>query len=70
VKLPAELREALDRTGLPWGVEEGTKHNKVKLAGRLVGIYPRGKRQEGERRSLLNTIAQVRNAARQIKEAL
>lgn len=70
MRLPVELQEALERTGLPWGVEEGTKHIKVKLAGRLVGIFPRGKKQETKRRSLLNTIAQVRNAARQIKETL
>jgi hypothetical protein len=70
MKIPTELREALDRTGLPWELEEGTKHNKVKLVGHLVGIYPKGRKREAHRRALLNTITQVRNAARQIKEIL
>lgn len=69
MRLPAELREALDKTGLPWEVEASKRHNKVKLSGKLVGIYPLGKKQESDRRPLLNTISQVRAAARQIKEA-
>ncbi len=68
MKLPFELREALDKTGLPWGIEDGKKHNKVKICGKLVAVFPRGKERGSDRRSLLNTIAQVRTAARQIKE--
>lgn len=67
MKLPDELREALDRTGLPWEVEVGKKHNKVKLAGRLVAVYPHGKAQERYRRALLNTITQVRRTARELQ---
>ena len=68
MRLPSELREALDKTGLPWDVELGSKHNKVKLCGRLVAVFPRGGKQEQDKRSLLNTISQVRNAARELKE--
>jgi len=68
MKLPDELREALDNTGLPWAVKLGTKHNKVTLCGRLVAVFPRGRRQEADRRVVLNTISQVRNAARELKE--
>ncbi len=67
MKLPEELREALVKTGLPWEIESGKKHNKVKLAGRLVAVYPHGKKQESEKRALLNTISQVRHAAQEIK---
>jgi len=67
VKLPDELREVLDKTGLPWEVEVGKKHNKVKLAGRLVAVYPHGKAQERYRRALLNTITQVRRTARELR---
>lgn len=67
MKLPCELREALERTGLPWDVEMGKKHNKVKLAGRLVAVYPHGKKQDSDRRALLNTISQVRHAAQEIR---
>ena len=67
MKLPEELREALDGTGLPWEVEAGKKHYKVKLAGRLVAVYPHGKAQERYRRALLNTITQVRRTARELR---
>ena len=70
MKIPAELREALDKTGLPWSIEEGSKHRKVKMGGMLVGVLPHGKRQEAYKRSLLNTLTQVRLAARKIKETL
>ena len=67
MKLPDELREALDMTGLPWEVEAGRKHYKVKLAGRLVAVYPHGKAQERYKRALLNTITQVRRTARELQ---
>jgi hypothetical protein len=67
VKLPDRLREALDETGLPWEVVCGGKHHKVKLAGKLVAVYPHGKAREAEKRSLLNTITQVRRAARELR---
>lgn len=67
MKLPEELREALDGTGLPWEAEAGKKHYKVKLAGRLVAVYPHGKAQERYRRALLNTITQVRRTARELQ---
>lgn len=67
MKMPEELREALDQTGLPWELERGKKHNKVKLAGRLVAVYPHGKAQDAYRRALLNTITQVRRTARELR---
>ena len=67
MKLPCELREALEKTGLPWEVEASKKHNKVKLAGKLVCVYPHGKKQESDRRALLNTISQVRRAAQELR---
>lgn len=66
MKLPDQLREALDKTGLPWEVIKGGKHNKVKLAGKLVAVYPLGKGRDAEKRSLLNTVSQVRRAAQEI----
>lgn len=66
MRLPVELREALDKTGLPWEIENGKKHNKIRLAGRLVGVYPHGKANGDHRRSLLNTITQVRHAAQEL----
>lgn len=67
MKIDPKLEEALCATGLPWATEDGSKHYKIKLAGRLVGIYPKGKAKTAEKRSLLNTISQVRRAAQEIK---
>lgn len=67
MKLPQAMREALDQTGLPWEVEPGKKHNKVKLAGRLVAVYPYGKEQTAYKRALLNSISQIRRAAQELR---
>jgi hypothetical protein len=66
MKLPAQIEEALDATGLPWTLERGTKHQKIRLGGRFVAILPHGKEQTVHRRSLLNTIAQIRRAAQEV----
>jgi hypothetical protein len=67
MKLPDRLRSELEATGFPWEIEPGTKHQKIKLGGKLVAILPRGKAQSTHKRSLLNTIAQVRRAAQEMK---
>lgn len=66
MKVPKELEAELDATGLPWRLEIGKSHRKIRLAGRLVGILPHGKKQEADRRQLLNTIAQVRRMAKEL----
>lgn len=68
MKLPAKVREALEETGLPWGVEAGSRHFKIKVSGRLAGILPKGRPNSSHSRSLLNTVSQIRNVAREIKE--
>ena len=68
MKLHAKIREALEETGLPWDIELGSRHLKIKVSGRLAGILPKGKLQTNHSRSLLNTVSQIRNVAREIKE--
>lgn len=63
---PAALRAVFDETGLPYEIELGGRHAKIKLAGRLVGILPKGSGNEMHSRSLLNTISQVRRMAREL----
>lgn len=63
MRLPNEVREELDNTGLPWKIETGSKHYKIRLAGRLVGIYPQGK-EIAVGRGTRNLRAQVRRVAR------
>jgi hypothetical protein len=67
VKLPSEITVALDATGLPWAMEKGGKHYKIRVAGRLAGVYPRGKHSECDRRAVLNTVTQIRRIAKEIK---
>lgn len=67
MKPPSALKAALDETGLPYEIERGGRHAKIKLAGRLVGILPKGSGNEAHSRSLMNTISQVRRMARELR---
>lgn len=67
-RVPKEVEDELNATGLPWGVELGGKHVKIKLVGRLVGILPLNGRniQQANSVPMKNTIAQIRRAAREL----
>lgn len=67
MRLPSELTVALDATGLPWAMETGGKHYKIKVAGRLAGVYPKGGHNSADKRSLANTVAQIRRVAKEVK---
>ena len=67
MKLPTEITVALEATGLPWVMESGGKHYKIKVAGYLAAVYPRGKHSEHDRRALLNSVAQIRRIAKKVK---
>lgn len=67
MKLDPKVRKVLEDTGLPWCVETGTKHYKVRLNGRLVAIYPQGKKTEASQRANLNVIANIKRLAREMK---
>lgn len=63
MKLPRRVRTALEATGLPWSLEAGGKHIKIRMNGRFIGIAPLGGGHEHDR-ATRNTIAQIRRAAR------
>lgn len=66
--VPGPVRDALEETRLPWEIELGGKHRKIKLGGRLVGILPKGKKmQDAHDRTIKNTVAQIRRTAREIR---
>jgi hypothetical protein len=66
--LPDRVREALEETLLPWNLEIGGKHWKIKLDGRLVGVLPKSKKmQDASGRPIKNTIAQIRRTAKEIR---
>lgn len=64
MRIHKRIRQALDDTGLPWTIESGSKHFKVRLDGRLVAIYPQGTVREASPNDVRNTVANIRRAAR------
>lgn len=64
MRLPAQIEAALEQSGLPWSIETGSKHRKLRVAGRLAGILPRGGHNEKDQRTVLNTVSQIRRVAR------
>lgn len=60
-QIPKKVRQALEETGKPWVIENGSSHRKIKVEGRLVGILPKGKGRDTDR-SEKNIIAQIRRA--------
>lgn len=57
---------ALETTGLPWEIEDGHGHMKIKLAGHLVGVMRRNK-AGAHNRAEKNVIAQIRRKAAELK---
>lgn len=57
---------ALEATGLPWEIEDGHGHVKIKLAGHLVGVMRRNK-AGAHKRAEQNVIAQIRRKASELK---
>ena len=68
MKIPEALRSELDNCGYPWDIENGKKHQKVRVAGRLAAILPHGKQSNRTLVPLKNTIAQVRRIVRELEE--
>ena len=66
-KAEKQIRADLDATGLPYALERGTRHLKIKLMGHLVGIIPmKGRDNVGDRRTYLNVRAQIRRKAKEL----
>jgi hypothetical protein len=66
MKMKHPVMKALDETGLPWHIEQGHGHKKIRLCGRLVGVI--GHNQTGAgKREIANVVAQIRRAAREVQ---
>lgn len=62
------IQTELQATGLPWRIDCGTKHRKIVLQERVVGILPIcGNRLRQNDRGLKNVLSQIRRAAREMK---
>jgi hypothetical protein len=65
IKILEEIRPDLEALGLAWTVENGAKHYKLRIEGRLVSVMSRGPRI-AERREIANTRARIRRLAREL----
>jgi hypothetical protein len=65
----APFEEELAASGVPYEIENGARHYKIKVGGRLCGILPRSGRGSTNR-GILNVMAQVRRAIQEYKEGL
>jgi hypothetical protein len=70
LRIPQEIIDVLEEVG-DYSFEEGTKHTKILLCGRQVGILPNGKGRDGQNRGRQhkNTVAGIKRKIREIKEA-
>lgn len=61
------VRVDLEATGLPYVLEQGSRHVKVKLAGYLVGVLPMNDRNSASHeRAYLNIRSQIRRKAKEL----
>lgn len=66
MRLDPKVKKALEETGLPWTVETGAKHFKVRLDGRLAGTFPLGKKTEASPCANQNLISSIKRLAREL----
>lgn len=68
MRLPTLIEAALEETGQPWVIKMGGKHIKLLVAGRLAGVLPKNGGNESDRRAVHNTVRQIRNVARELRQ--
>lgn len=57
----------LQEQGLPWTIDQGSRHLKLRVCGKFVGILPLGNgSQKG--RATRNVVSQIRRAAAGFRE--
>ena len=60
-----EARAILKDLGVPFDIEQGTRHHKVYMLGRFVSVVPRGQSRDAGRH-WKNFEAQLRRCAREL----
>lgn len=65
-KQTRQVEAWLRETGLPWRIEDGGKHLRVILNGRMIQVIPTACSREAGR-SLLNCRATIRRIAREAR---
>ena len=59
--------EALEATGLPWSIEQGKGHLKIRVGGRLVGVMGVSFKESSPCKRH-NTIAAIRRIAKELEK--
>jgi hypothetical protein len=70
MRVPDDLQDLLDASGLPWRIDNGKRHYKIMVNERLVGILPKGRnlhRKSHNARPRQNTLAQIRRVIRRME---
>lgn len=70
MKIPPSIAAALEDIDLPYEIARGTRHNKIKIAGVLVGTFSRDGRDKNVGRGDANVVAQIRRFVARRKEAV
>lgn len=60
------IRELLDASGRSWTLEQGSKHNKLKVDGHLVLVIPHMFYRDGSGTAAKNALAAVRKHLRSV----
>jgi hypothetical protein len=66
--VPKEIMQELGRLEVPYSIEHGGRHIKIKVNGVLAGILPQNGRFNGDMRATLNVRAQIRRAAKRAEK--
>lgn len=67
MKIPEQIRDALDATGLPYEVKPGKRHYKVYLSGRMCTVFSlSGRKHSPGLSSCAAAVAAIRRCAREI----
>ena len=65
-RLPQDILDALERSGLPWRIDSGKRHFRLIVGDKFVAVLPQSLDWNGFKgRADKNTLAQVRRAIRE-----
>lgn len=69
ISLPPDLRRLLDESGFAWSIEEGSRHRKLVVAGRVISILPKSNQnmRNGSWRTHRNSMAHIKRELRKLE---
>lgn len=68
-RVPQEIIDVLESAG-EYELQEGTRHTKIRVAGRQVGVLPHGKKRDGQGhgRNHKNLVCSIKRKIRELQE--